>query len=135
MPATSVSATVRRLARRGDVEQIPNPSDGRSRLIILTPAGVAAHSETASVFFAETRPLAAALGAAEPAQRALLQRLDRALREVSGLDPRPYVVDDLPDEQRQRLDYDGEALLPDEEGTVLAYIDFIRTQRKERGTP
>jgi hypothetical protein len=45
------------------------------------------------------------------------------------------VVDDLPDEQRQRLDYDGEALLPDEEGTVLAYIDFIRTQRKERGTP
>ena len=87
------------------------------------------------MFFAETRPLAAALGAAEPAQRALLQRLDRALREVSGLDPRPYVVDDLPDEQRQRLDYDGEALLPDEEGTVLAYIDFIRTQRKERGTP
>ena len=90
MPATTVSATVRRLAARGHVEQVRNPADGRSRLIALTDAGVATHAATAAVFFTQTRPLATALGPDEHQQRLSLQRLDAALRQVSGLDPRPY---------------------------------------------
>src|SRR6478735_4150318 len=92
MPATTVSATVRRLAARGHVEQVRNPADGRSRLIALTETGIATHVATAEVFFAQTRPLATALGRDELEQRFALQRLDAALRQVSGLDPRPYAI-------------------------------------------
>jgi len=92
MPATTVSATVRRLAGRGHVEQVRNPADGRSRLIALTDSGVATHAATAGVFFTQTRPLATALGPDEQRQRLSLQRLDAAHRQVSGLDPRPYAI-------------------------------------------
>jgi DNA-binding MarR family transcriptional regulator len=92
MPATTVSATVRRLASRGHVEQVRHPADGRSRLIALTDIGVATHAASAGVFFTQTRSLATALGSDEHRQRLSLQRLDAALRQVSGLDPRPYAV-------------------------------------------
>ncbi len=92
MPATTVSATIRRFVARGHVEQVRNPADGRSRLVALTEAGVATHAATAAVFLAQTRPLASALGADEHRQRLSLQRLDAALRQVSGLDPRPYAI-------------------------------------------
>jgi DNA-binding MarR family transcriptional regulator len=98
MRPTTVSTLARRLQQRGDVEQRPNPADGRSRLLALTPAGQAAHARTADTFFAATRTLAAALGPDEPRQRAALQRLDAALRKVGGLDPRPYTVPTIPPE-------------------------------------
>jgi DNA-binding MarR family transcriptional regulator len=132
MPPTTVSATVRRLIARGHVDQRRNPADGRSRLIALTDAGVHAHTQAAEVFFAATRTLAAAIGADEPRQRAALQRLDRALREVSRLDPRPYTVKDAPGDGEHHLHYLGAALMPDEEDTVRAYIDFVRSQRTVR---
>jgi|SRR5215207_3942663 len=132
MPPTTVSATVRRLVGRGHVDQRRNPTDGRSRLIALTDAGVDAHRRAAEAFFATTRTLAAAIGADERRQRAALQRLDRALREVSHLDPRPYTVEDAPGDGEQHLHYLGAALTPDEEDTVRAYIDFVRSQRTVR---
>jgi hypothetical protein len=61
-------------------------------LIALTDSGVATHAATAGVFFTQTRPLATALGPDEQRQRLSLQRLDAALRQVSGLDPRPYAI-------------------------------------------
>ena len=131
MRPTTVSTLVRRLQQRGHVEQRPNPADGRSRLIALTPAGEAAHAETAETFFAATRTLAATLGPDEPRQRAALQRLDTALRKVGGLDPRPYTVPASPPEDAGRLTYDGPPLTRDEEAHIRSYIDFVRTQRKE----
>src|SRR5215213_7251540 len=62
---TTVSTLVRRLHQRGHVEQRPNPADGRSRLLALTPAGEEAHAVAADAFFAATRALAAALGPEE----------------------------------------------------------------------
>src|ERR1700710_2023047 len=47
MRPTTVSTLVRRLQQRGHVEQRPNPADGRSRLLALTPAGAAVHAATA----------------------------------------------------------------------------------------
>ena len=38
-PLTTVLFRIRRLERRGHAERIPNPDDGRSFLIRLTPAG------------------------------------------------------------------------------------------------
>jgi DNA-binding MarR family transcriptional regulator len=127
MPATTVSATVRRLVQRGHVEQRPNPADGRSRLVALTSAGVTAHTAAAEVFWAATRPLAAALQDGGHRQRMSLQRLDQALRDVGGLELRPYQVDDTAP-AGQHLEYDGAPLTADEEDGVRAYIDFIRTQ-------
>ena len=134
MPPTTVSAAVRRLTARGHAEQRRNPADGRSRLIELTDAGVEAHTRAAEVFFTATRPMAAAIGADEQRQRAALQRLDRALREVSGLDPRPYRVDEAAADGERHLHYVGAALTPYEEHNVRSYIDFLRSQRPE-GTP
>jgi len=156
MPATTVSATVRRLAARGDVEQVRNPADGRSRLIALTATGVATHAATAAVFFTQTRSLASALGSDEFAQRQSLQRLDAALRQVAGLDPRPYALTtaagsvnagtadtaytatevgtsgplDTTAATTSQLVYPGPTLQPDEEESVRNYIDFVRSQRK-----
>src|SRR5947209_12437784 len=66
MRPTTVSTLVRRLQQRGHVEQLPNPADGRSRLLALTPAGEAEHAAAAATFFAATRTLAAVLGPDEP---------------------------------------------------------------------
>ena len=131
MRPTTVSTLVRRLQQRGHVEQRPNPADGRSRLLVLTPAGEEVHAHTAEAFFAATRTLAAALGSDEPRQRAALQRLDAALREVGGLDQRPYPVPPAQPEGPDRLTYDGPPLTAEEEEHVRAYIDFVRSQRRE----
>jgi len=131
MPATTVSATVRLLTGRGHVEQVRNPADGRSRLIMLIEAGMTTHAATAAVFVTQTRPLATALGSDEHQQRLSLQRLDAALRPVSGLDPRPYAVDaTAATTASSQLGYSGPTLRPDEEDSVRTYIDFVRSQRK-----
>jgi len=39
LPPTTIRDYVRRLVARGDVRRIPNPSDGRSYLLVLTPKG------------------------------------------------------------------------------------------------
>jgi DNA-binding MarR family transcriptional regulator len=130
MRPTTVSTLVRRLQQRGHVEQRPNPADGRSRLVALTPAGQEAHARTAETFFAATRALAAALGPDEQRQRASLQRLDAALRQVGGLDPRPYTVRTEAPGDAHQLPYDGPQLTPEEEAHARHYIDFIRSRRK-----
>jgi len=130
MRPTTVSTQVRRLQQRGHVEQRPNPADGRSRLLALTPAGEAAHARTAETFFAATRALAAALGPDEQRQRASLQRIDAALRQVGGLDPRPYTVPADAPSTSSRLTYDGSPLTAEEEAQARLYIDFIRSRRK-----
>ncbi len=127
MPPTTVSAAVRRLQGRGHAELRPNPADGRSRLVALTPAGEKAHAEAADVFFAATRPLAAAIGADEARQRASLQRLDRALR---GRRPRPPPLRiDARDDARHTVEYDGPPLSAEEQDHVRRYVDFVRAGR------
>jgi DNA-binding MarR family transcriptional regulator len=134
MRPTTLSTLVRRLQQRGHVEQRPNPADGRSRLLTLTAAGEQAHARTAETFFAATRELAAALGPEESRQRASLQRLDAALRQVGGLDARPYALEtDQPDDEQQ-LTYAGRPLSPGQEADVRRYIDFIR-HRPDEGAP
>jgi len=131
---TTLSTIVRRLQQRGHVEQRPNPADGRSRLLALTAEGVAAHARTAETFATATRPLAAALGDEEARQRASLQRLDAALRQVGGLDPRPYALEAGRSDREQHLAYAGRPLSPRQEDDVRRYIDFIR-DRPDEGAP
>ena len=39
LPPTTIRDYVRRLVERGDVRKTPNPADGRSYLLVLTPKG------------------------------------------------------------------------------------------------
>ena len=39
LPATTIRDYVRRLSERGDVRKVPNPQDGRSYHLVLTPKG------------------------------------------------------------------------------------------------
>jgi DNA-binding MarR family transcriptional regulator len=131
MRPTTVSTWVRRLQQRGHVEQRPNPADGRSRLLALTAAGEQAHAMAADTFYAATRTLSAALGPEEQRQRVSLQRLDAALREVGGLDPRPYSLVEQAAATDNQLTYPGRPLDPTEEQTVRDYIDFLRSRPRQ----
>jgi DNA-binding MarR family transcriptional regulator len=127
---STLSTQIRRLQQRGHVEQRPHPADGRSRLLALTSGGEDAHEAAARTFSAATRPLALALGREEGRQRASLERLDRALREAGGLDPRPYRLAEQSTGPTASISYDGPHLTTAEEHSVRAYIDFIRTRRQ-----
>jgi DNA-binding MarR family transcriptional regulator len=39
LPPTTIRDYVRRLGERGDVSKVPNPKDGRSYRLVLTPKG------------------------------------------------------------------------------------------------
>jgi DNA-binding MarR family transcriptional regulator len=66
MGLSTTSALIRRLLDRGHVQQQPNPTDGRSYLLDLTEEG------------------RAAFGAAQPAFRALVADIERALEHSSA---------------------------------------------------
>ena len=126
MPATTVSAALRRMTARGHVARMPHPDDGRSYLVGLSDAGVAAHSEAAPAFRTVARHVSDALGEDEMTQRAVLQRLDHALRGIAALDSRPYQVTAAPAGTLPTLTYTGQALSPAEEHQVRRYIEFVR---------
>jgi DNA-binding MarR family transcriptional regulator len=126
MPATTVSAALRRSAARGHLERMPHPDDGRSYLVGLSDAGTAAHAEAASAFRTAAERVSDALGEDETAQRAVLQRLDHALRGISGLDSRPYQVTESSPGTPPALTYTGQALTPAQEHQARRYIEFIR---------
>jgi DNA-binding MarR family transcriptional regulator len=129
MPATTVSAVLRRLTARGHVERTPHPDDGRSYLVGLSDSGLAAHAGAASAFRTAAARVSEALGDDESAQRAALQRLDHVLRGITGLDPRPYQVTASSAEASPALTYTGQALTPAQEHQVRRYIEFV--QRSE----
>jgi DNA-binding MarR family transcriptional regulator len=127
MPATTVSAALRRLTARGHLRRVPHPQDGRSYLVGLSESGAAAHTGAAAAFRSVAGRVSQALGDDEATQRAALQRLDHALRDVAALDPRPYQVGDSGGSGgTAALTYAGDALTPSQEREVRRYIDFVR---------
>jgi len=131
MRPTTVSAALRRMSAREHSETAPNPADRRSYLVSLSPAGAAAHLSAARVFLPELGRVAEAVAPGESELRLSLQGLDRALRDVAGLDPRPYTLAEsraaAHPEGRWQLPYHGEALTPEQEASVRSYIDFLRS--------
>jgi DNA-binding MarR family transcriptional regulator len=65
MPLTTVLFRVRRLERRGHAERRPNPDDGRSFTIELTPAGQRLLRKARPRFRAAAEAVEARLGAEE----------------------------------------------------------------------
>jgi len=128
MPATTVSAALRRLTARGHVKRMPHPDDGRSYLIALSDSGLAAHTGAVSSFRRTAARVSDVLGNDEAAQRAVLQRLDQALRDLCALDPRPYRVPESSPGTAPALTYTGRPLTPAQEREVRRYIEFVRRE-------
>jgi DNA-binding MarR family transcriptional regulator len=130
MRATTVSAALARMARRGHSDTRPNRTDRRSYLVVLNPAGAVAHLAAAEPFLAELGRLTAAI-AGEHSLRLQLQQLDSALRAATGLDPRPYaLVDSAPSDTSGGpwlLPYQGDRLTAEQEAIARNYLDFLRT--------
>jgi DNA-binding MarR family transcriptional regulator len=82
-PPTTVSSYVKRLEQRGHVAREPNPADGRSYRIRLTPEGRRAHQAAGAAFLPVLDEVVAALGGDEPAVRSALATLHAALDSLS----------------------------------------------------
>jgi DNA-binding MarR family transcriptional regulator len=90
MPLSTVLFRVRRLERRGHAERVPNPDDGRSFLIRLTPGGQQLLAKARPRFRAHAEAVEAALGQGRIDDlRALLADLRAAIdAEVDARAPR-----------------------------------------------
>lgn len=78
-PPTTVSSYVKRLEQRGHVVREPNPDDGRSYRIRLTPEGRRVHRAAGAAFLPVLERVVVALGRDEPAVRSALGALRGAL--------------------------------------------------------
>lgn len=93
MPLSTVLFRMRRLQRRGHAERIPNPEDGRSYLLRLTPSGERLLAFARPLFRARALAVEARLGdervaalreALDELGRAIERELDDALREPAS---------------------------------------------------
>jgi DNA-binding MarR family transcriptional regulator len=78
-PPTTISSSVKRLEARGHVRREPNPDDGRSYRIGLTPAGRRAHGQAGARFLPVLTAVEDALGRTEPTVMRALEGLRAAL--------------------------------------------------------
>jgi DNA-binding MarR family transcriptional regulator len=129
-PTTTVSAHLGRVDQRGHLERQPNPNDGRSLLVALAPDGTAALRQATGPFLAAMHELRPRFVPDTLRERLVLQDLDRILRDVTGLDSRPYTVDphDGGPATAHTLTYLGPELTPEQQDEARRYIDFLRLQ-------
>jgi DNA-binding MarR family transcriptional regulator len=81
-PPTTVSSYVKRYEARGHVEREPNPADGRSYRIKLTPAGRRAHRSAAKLFIPMRTRVEEGLGARATEVREALLTLRSVLDDI-----------------------------------------------------
>lgn len=84
MPAQTMSDWLAGFRTRGLVEMRPNPRDGRSQLVSLTPAGRRAHRRTNRSFELVYRRFLAALDLPEDEARRFLAGMVTAARVATG---------------------------------------------------
>jgi len=129
MRPTTVSVALKRLNGRGHADQARNPQDGRSHLVGLNAAGEEAHLAAAPLFHAAMERFDTGMVNPDHEARTTIQRIDAALRSALDLDDRPYsLADGDRGEPGGALTYAGPPLDAVQEGRVLHFIDFIRSQ-------
>ena len=77
MPPTTVSHYIRAMRERRHIDEARNPGDGRSRVLSLTPEGLAAHRRASRAFEEGYARFVARLGDADAAKRTLVE-IERA---------------------------------------------------------
>jgi len=83
-PRTTQRDIVRRLIERGHVRDVPNPSDGRSTLLELTPAGQAIFDRGQPAFLRALRRIDAALGGKLDEHEEVVWRVRVAVQTLAG---------------------------------------------------
>ncbi len=78
-PATTVSSYAKRFARRGHVERVQNPADGRSYVLRLTDEGRSVHQAAGLRFLPVLEAVTDRLGARVPDTHERLRELHDAL--------------------------------------------------------
>lgn len=78
-PPTTVSSYVKRFEKRGHVDRVPHPTDGRSYSIRLTEAGRTTHRAAAERFLPAVQAVDVALGSAGQPVLLALQELRSAV--------------------------------------------------------
>jgi DNA-binding MarR family transcriptional regulator len=127
-PTTTISAHLRRVEQRGHLDRQPNPEDRRSSLVALSQTGRKALQEATGPFLAAMHRLRPRFIPDTLHERLVLQDLDRILRDVTELDPRPYTVGEARHASTTHdLAYAGDLLTPDQEAQVRRYIAFLQS--------
>jgi DNA-binding MarR family transcriptional regulator len=127
-PTTTISAHLRRVEQRGHLDRRPNREDRRSSLVKLSDSGRQALREATEPFLVAMHDLRPRFVPDTLRERLVLQDLDRIMREVTGLDARPYAVVARPDAAppgQYYLAYRGDPLTTDQEDEVRRYIAFL----------
>lgn len=89
MDKVTVSRAAAALSDRGLIARAPNPADGRSQLLVLTPAGDALYAQVAPKALELEAKLFARFGADELASLvAVLRRIDTATLSIEDGDTR-----------------------------------------------
>ena len=123
VPAPSISKVVARMEAMGLVRHSPHPSDGRSRLVALTPPGRRAFEVARTSFARLYDDLQHELGSSTELVDSAVRRLEWGLRRLAGL-PVPAPLTGAP--TGGLLAYPGEQLTPAEETEVLDFVDWLR---------
>ena len=88
-PPTTVSSYVKRFEERGHVLRAPNPDDGRSYRLRLTPAGRRAHRAAGARFLPVLADVVDRIGDEAPEMHRRLRGLHRTIDEIAhGRPPR-----------------------------------------------
>ena len=83
-PATTLADAVRRLGERGEIERLPNPTDGRSHLLSLSAAGRERVEAAAPVVWEALEELRAQLGVPPEEVESAMDELHRSLRAATA---------------------------------------------------
>ena len=87
VPPTTLADAVRRLDERGEIERLPNPADGRSHLLTLSPAGQERVEAAAPAVRSALEELRAHLGVPPEEVEAAMEELHRSLRAATTRRP------------------------------------------------
>jgi len=137
---TTISAHLKRLENRGHVTRSPHPGDGRSHRVGLSRAGEQAYDRATEPFLAAMHDLRTKFVPDARRERLVLEHLDTVLREIAGLDDRPYRVADPEGSAKHAagapaLVYTGAPLTVAQAKQARLYIDFLRSGEPARPDP
>ena len=86
-PATTVSSYVKRFERRGHVQKVPNPDDGRSYRLRLTSDGRRVHRAAGELFLPALHQVTSRVGPAAPDTHRRLRTLHQILATMNEDEP------------------------------------------------
>lgn len=125
MRQNTVSAALKRIEERGDLQRKRNPTDGRSSVVSLSPSGQRRHTDAARRFRSVMADVLAELPDSATS-RVALQQIDHVIRVTAGLPPRPYRLPEA--DGGWTLSFTGDPLTSAQQSQVHEYVRWLQSQ-------